>query len=315
LPEFELTLLAYASALVVVRDFFERVVEGKPTMLYRLKRIAQRLVTLAEDAEGSVLALTTLAHAHRDDAGRAVQSAILAILIGRRITTNRLILGQLALSALLSDAGRVQIVGTAGRDRLVSLSEEAEKAVPALTAGICIATGGVNLQSALRAVSVYETTYTEREPILGPLYKRTMTALLPSKILRVTRALLDHLAPRDTSRSLSIFDALAALSQLPNIDKVVYKLLVAAVGLMPTGTVIEFETGEWGIVLGPSSNKNALGKPRIKLLTDRTGKVFSQPKEIDLGERDNRKYPPITGIIEPDKARFNVTSLFTKVGP
>jgi hypothetical protein len=107
-----------------------------------------------------------------------------------------------------------------------------------------------------------------------------------------------------------MLDALAAVSQLPNIDKVAYRLLVAAIGLMPTGTVVEFETGEWGIVVGPSNNKAAVGKPRIKLITDRAGRVFDQPKEIDLGETEKRRYPPITGVIEPDKARFNVTSLF-----
>lgn len=311
LPELELALLAYASALVVARDFFDRIAEAKPVMLYRLKRIAQRLVTLAQQKHASVLALTTLAHAHRDDAGRAVQSAIIAILIARRLTSNRQVLGQLALSALLSDVGRIQKAGATGRDRLVSLPEEAEKAVPSLTSAICIVTGGVTLQSAIRTVTAYEATFVEREHLLGPIYKRSLSTTVASKILRVARALLDHLAPRDTSRPLSPLDALAAVSQLPNIDRVAYRLLVAAVGLLPTGTVVEFETGEWGIVMGPSHNKSAMDKPRIKLITDRAGQVFVNPKEIDLGESDKRHYPPITGIIEPDRARFNVTSLFS----
>lgn len=311
LPELELALLAYASALIVVRDFFDRIAEAKPVTLFRLKRIAQRLVTLAGQKYASVLALTTLTHAHRDDAGRAVQSAIIALLIARRLTSNRQVLGQLALSALMSDAGRIQKAGTAGRDRLISLPEEADKAVPSLTSAICIVTGGVTLQSALRAVTAYETTHVEREHLLGPIYKRSLSTTVSSKILRVARALLDYLAPRDTSRPLSPLDALAAVSQLPNIDRVAYRLLVAAVGLMPTGTVVEFETGEWGIVVGPSQNKNAIDKPRIRLITDRGGQVFVNPKEIDLGESGDRNFPPITGIIEPDRARFNVTSLLS----
>ena len=51
-------------------------------------------------------------------------------------------------------------------------------------------------------------------------------------------------------------------------------------------------------------------RPRVKLITDRAGQVFSKPKEIDLGiPSQGRRFPRITGIIEPSKARFNVTSV------
>jgi hypothetical protein len=182
--------------------------------------------------------------------------------------------------------------------------------VPALTSAIGITTGGVNVQNALRTVTAFETTYIEREQLLGPLYRHIMSPLVQSKILQVVRALLDRVAPRDTSRALSPADAMAAITRIPSIDNVSYKLLVAAIGLMPTGTVVEFETGEWGIVVGPSRNRAALDKPRIRLVTDRTGQVFARPKEIDLGEEGAaQKFPRIKAIIDPDKAHFNVTGV------
>jgi hypothetical protein len=47
------------------------------------------------------------------------------------------------------------------------------------------------------------------------------------------------------------------------------------------------------------------------LITDRGGQVFAKPKEIDLGQssQGGRRFPRITGIIEPNKARFNVTGV------
>ena len=49
-------------------------------------------------------------------------------------------------------------------------------------------------------------------------------------------------------------------------------------------------------------------RPRVKLITDRSGQVFAKPKEIDLGApAQGRRFPRITGVIEPNKARFNVT--------
>ena len=157
--------------------------------------------------------------------------------------------------------------------------------MPALTSSLCISTGGVNVQNAQRTVSAYEATSMERQELLGPLYKRAMSPMVQSKILFLTRQLLDRIAPRDTSRALSPLDALASLAGQPYIDELVYKLLIQAVGVMPTGTVVEFETGEWGIVVGPSTNRAALSRPRVKLITDRAGQVFSQAE----GDRPRRR--------------------------
>jgi hypothetical protein len=250
-----------------------------------------------------------LANAHRDEAGRAVQSAILAVLVARRLTPNRNALSQLAMSALMADIGRVRIAGSSG-ERFVRLGDDVERVIPALTSSLCISTGGVNMQNAVRTVTAFETTTMERQQLMGPLYKRSMSALVQSRVLFVVRQLLERIAPRDNSRPMSPLDALADIAGKPNVDDIAYKLLIQAVGLMPTGTVVEFETGEWGIVVGQSTNRGAIARPRVKLVTDRAGQVFSKPKEIDLGApSQGRRFPRITGVIEPSKARFNVTGV------
>jgi hypothetical protein len=190
----------------------------------------------------------------------------------------------------------------------VQLADDVERGVPALTSALCIATGGVNVQNALRTVTTFEATQLERQALLGPIYKRQMSPLIQSKILHAVRALLGFLAPRDTSRPVTALDALAQVSRLPSVDETVFKLLVQALGVLPTGTVVEFETGEWGVVIGPSENRAAIARPRIKLVSDRSGQVFAKPKEIDLGApSQGRRFPRIVGIIEPSRARFNVT--------
>jgi len=308
LPEMEKVLRAYASALVVMRQFYDRIAKGKTVMPHRVKRVAQRVVGLSEGAQGSLLALTTLANAHRDEAGRSVQSAILSVCVARQLTGKRSVLAQLAMSALIADMGRMRITGTEGR--LAELAENVERAIPSLTSALCISTGGVNVQNAVRTVTTYEATFIERQHLMGPVYKRTMSPLVQSKILYAVRQLLEQLAPRDTRRPLSPLDALAALSGKPGVDDFVYKLLIRAVGVMPTGTIVEFETGEWGIVVGPSKNKNALSRPRVKLMTDRSGQIFSKPKEIDLGEATGgQRFPAITGVVEPSRAKFNVAAV------
>jgi len=313
LPPIERALRVYASSLVVMRQFYERIAQGKTVLPHRVKRIAQRMVTTAEQDEGTLLALTTLANAHRDDAGRSVQAAMLSIVIARKLTIDRNALAQLAMAALIADLGRVRITGSAG-ERLTQLSEDVEKVVPALTSSLSISTGGVNVQNAMRTVTAFETTSMERQQLLGPLYKRAMSPLIQSKILYLVRQLLEKLAPRDTSRPMSPLDALAALAGQPNVDETVYKLLIQAVGVMPTGTIVEFESGEWGIVVGPSTNPAALARPRVRLVTDRSGQIYDSPTEIDLGNPalESKRTHRITAIIEPAKARFNVTGALMK---
>jgi hypothetical protein len=310
LPPLEQALRAYASGLVVMRQFFDKVAKGKTVLPHRVKRVAQRLVALAEGDESSLLSMVTLANAHRDEAGRAVQTAILTLMVARKLTTDRTILAQLAMAGLIADIGRVRIAGGKS-EAYVALSDDAERVVPALSAALCIASGGVNVQNALRSVAAFEATHLERQALLGPLYRRQMSPLIQSKLLHIVRALLDLMAPRDITRPLSALDALAAVSRLPTVDETLFKLVVQALGVMPTGTVVEFETGEWGIVVGPSSNRAAVARPRIKLVTDRQGQVFAKPKEIDLGapSKGGARYPRIVGIIEPSRARFNVTSV------
>jgi hypothetical protein len=307
----EHSLRAYASALVVMRQFFDKVGRGKAVLPHRIKRISQRLVAIADGNESCLLSMLTLANAHRDEAGRAVQSAILAIVVARKLTSDRIVLSQLGMAALMADIGRVRLAGTAGNDGYVLLNDDAERSVPALASALCIATGGVNVQNAVRTVTTFEATQLERQALLGPVYKRQMAPLIQSKILHAVRALLELLAPRDTTvRPVTPLDALAQVSRLGTVDEMVFKLLVQALGVLPTGTVVEFETGEWGIVVGPSENRGAIARPRIKVITDRAGEVFAKPKEIDLGQSGaGRRFPKIVGIIEPSRARFNVTAV------
>ena len=304
-------LRLYASALVVLRRFFDNVAAGSQIVPHRVKRLAQAFVSLAESGDSGLLGLTTLANAHRDDAGRAVQSAILALALGRQITHDRIALARLAMAAMLADVGRVRLAGPAGRDRLVALGDADDAAVPSVTSAICIATGGVNAQSALRTVMLYEATWLEREQTLGALYDGTVAPLLQARILELVRAVLVRLAPRDTSRPMAILDALQDVARSPSIDRVLVRLLLGAVGHTPTGSVVELETGEWAVVVGPSANADALDRPRVRLVMDRRGKVIEPPREFDLGAPPpGQTFPRIQRIVEPQEARFNVARVF-----
>jgi hypothetical protein len=302
----ERILSTYATAYTVMQHFFESVATGLTIMPHKVKRLAQKLVILSNQYDASLLALITMAHAHRNDAGRAVQMAILSILVGKQITDDNVVLSRLAMAALLSDAGRVELLGPKGRNKLVRLPEDVEVRIPGNSGALSIITGGVSPISALRSTSTYEATWSEREALMGPPYGREFSPHLQSRLLYLVRAFLDRLAPRDSSPSRSAFDALQDLAQHMGDEVSLVRLLVAAVGIFPTGSVVELSDGSWGVVLGPSASEASIDRPRIKMLTNEKGTLLSEPHEVDLGQLvDRRRTYRITRVIEPANVRFN----------
>jgi hypothetical protein len=316
LPANERILLFYATSVVVMRGFFDSVAEGATLLPHRVKRLSQQLVTVSETSDPALLGLTAMGSASRDDASRVVLSAVLTVVVARRITSERVVLARLAMAALMAEVGKVRLAGSGGRDELLPLSLDTDARVPASTATVCVATGGVNVSNAFRTIVTSEATWLEREAALGPAYGRRLTPLVEAQIVRLSRALVDEMAPRDAAASpKSPLDALARVVELPGMDPALVRLLAAAVGLAPTGSVVEFETGEWAVVSGPSKNPDAFERPVVRLVIDRNGRPLSPPREVDLGSNTSgRVFPRISRVIAPRQARFNVTRVLHAKG-
>ena len=308
----ERTLRAYASAILVVRQFYEAIASGATMLPHRVKRVAQRLVILAEEAESSMLGMTTLTHAQRDDTVRAVHSSILALIIARQLTRDRVALSRFAMAALLADAGRAHVVSSDGVGRLVRLTDDDESRVPAHAGAIAFVTGGINFSSAERAVAAFETTWLERQELLGPLYDGDLEPLLQSQVLRLARALIDLVAPRDITEALTPFEAVAAIAELPWVDVSMVRLVINAVGALPIGTVVELDDGSWGVVTERSDADDTSLMPKVRLLTDERGATQVEATFVDLGTVADQsgRTPTIVRAISPDRTRFNVTRAF-----
>ena len=303
-PPTERVMRFYATALVVMRSFYDDLAAGRRLVPHRVKRLAQRLVALAEEDNPALSCVAALAAAHRDDAARAVQSAVLSVLLGREITRERQILVRLATSALFADAGRVRLA--AGSSSPVSaLSEEEEAWAPGLSALYCLAAGGVSPQNAERAVTVFETAWLERRELLGPS-PLGEPALLESELQAFVRGLVALLAPRDARPALSPAEAVEALARAPGSSAFLVRLLVRALGMIPAGSVVELESGEWAVVVA-APVKNA-SSPVVRVVTDASGRPLGSPVELDLGAPGNRVQ--IRRVLSASETRFNVARAF-----
>ncbi len=105
---------AYASAVVIMRRFFDEMRRGRYELPQRVKRVAQRLVDLSMGETPAFLGVTAARNQNHDEAGRAVNTAILALAMTRQVTDDPVQLSRLAMAALLYDCARARLAGVAG---------------------------------------------------------------------------------------------------------------------------------------------------------------------------------------------------------
>lgn len=280
----------YASAIVLMRRFFESLQRGDFNLPQGFKRIAQRLVDLSDGGNPAFLGVTAARNANHDDAGRAVNTAILSLAMARQISADIFLLERLAMAALLYDIAKPRLTGAMNREEghsiLPSLTEDQDADMPAGTAVMLTALGRLNEESTVRSVIAFEAHWLKRQSVLGPLYKGLRQPALLSRIVAVARAFNDLLTPSAGREPVSADNAVAKLEQEADsaADRTVLRLLVGALGIFPTGTLVELSTGEVALVVQTSSHPARYSLPRVRLVFDASGGAVDHPVEIDLAQ-------------------------------
>jgi len=293
----------YASAVVIMRRFFEDLQASRYILPRRIKRIAQSLVDLSEGSTPSFLGVTEVRNANFDEAGRAVNTSILSVLMAREVTTDRVILAQIAMAAMMHDVSRPRALalmaaaGPAmpGMQGPTTLSEDQEDRLAAGAAAVLTALGRVNEPSITRTVLAFEALWIRRQTWLGPVYWGARSPTLHAKVIAVARRYNDLLTPEPGLPPPTPDYAVAVLSEelKEPVDRTVLRMLVSALGLLPMGTVVQLATGEVAeVVRGP---KGPGEKPRVCIMANAAGARVS-PVEVELAQEPHRQVTRILGV-------------------
>lgn len=293
----------YASAVVIMRRFFDDLQSSRYILPRRIKRIAQSLVDLSEGSTPAFLGVTEVRNANFDEAGRAVNTAILAVSMAREVTNDRAILSQIAMAGMMHDVARPramalsQAAGPAmpGMQGPSTLSEDQEDRLAAGAAAVLTALGRVNEPSITRTVLTFEALWIRRQTWLGPVYWGARAPTLHAKLIAIARRYNDLLTPEPGLAPPTPDYAVAALSEelKEAQDRTALRMLVSALGLLPMGTVVQLATGEVAeVVRGP---KGPGEKPRVRLVMDQNGQQL-QPIEIELSQDPHRQVTRVMSV-------------------
>lgn len=216
----------------------------------------------------------------------AVRSSVWAILFGRHIGLPKRDLDVLALGVLLKDVGKVLLDSELLTK--VDRTAEEEKAYEnfvELGADILRKTPGVEP----RVISVVKT-HCERLNGSGfPQGLRGDKIPLLGKIAGIV-TYYDYVTnPRGSRHPIAPSKAVAKLYELRNIqfqEELVVEF-IRAIGLYPTGTLVELSTGEVGVVVEQNFERRL--KPKVMLVLDACKQPMGEYTLLDLSEDDKRK--------------------------
>lgn len=216
----------------------------------------------------------------------AVRSSVWAILFGRHIGLPKRDLDVLALGVLLKDVGKVMLDSELLTKAERSPDEEKTyESFVELGAEILRNTPGVEP----RVISVVKT-HCERLNGSGfPQGLRGDKIPLLGKVAGIV-TYYDHVTnPRGSRHPIAPSKAVAKLYELRNIqfqEELVVEF-IRAIGLYPTGTLVELSTGEVGVVVEQNFERRL--KPKVMLVLDACKQPLAECSLLDLSEDDKRK--------------------------
>jgi len=272
----------YATSVLTVQSVLGDVRRGKFELPRRIKRVAQQVVARADEDARLLVALAATGGVSLDASTIAVSSAILAVAMTRQLTTDRAVLANAAMTALLYDAGRV-VLGAAGEGPQRLLNDDELDRVPARTVVALTALGRMHAPARARTALLYEVWSMRRAHRQGAVYQGRRPPTLLARIIGVARAFAE-LRGAGAGGGLSIDDGLQMLSTRASdgTERALVKLLIGALGIYPAGTMVTLNTGELGVVMGTPALPLDYVRPPIKILYDGYANLLDTPIDLDL---------------------------------
>lgn len=266
--------------------------------VHETKRVAGAMVDSVLRSPDAFTWLSRVRDKDEHTYNHAVRSAVLSILYGRHIGLTKEDLDVLALGVLLKDIGKTRLPKALieKKDRTRTEQEAYEQFV---SYGVEILRKLPDIKPRVTAVV---KTHCERVNGSGfPEHLRGDRIPLLGKIASIVTYYDETTNPRG-AHPLSPSKAVAKLYELRDIefqsDLVVE--FIRAIGLYPTGTLVELNTGEVAVVVEQNLQRRL--KPRIMIVMDAYKNLLDEPLFLDMAEDDKNKQAKVdAGKLHPNE--------------
>ncbi|MEM9744121.1 MAG: HD-GYP domain-containing protein [Pseudomonadota bacterium] len=277
---FKVAKVDYESAGEAVRKVFIKIQDGGELNVAAVESAISPLIRSVVSHKEALAALARMKR--KDDYlyNHAISTAVWAALIGQQLGLHKSLLKSLAVGAAMQDLGKTRIK-----------SEVLNKAGPLDEREWQLIKKHVQFTLAL----IEDKSHVEPEvlDIIEHHHERYDGSGYPNGLLANRIPLLAQIAgladtydamltPRPYARPHTSFSAVQELIDMQGslFSKPLIEQFVQAVGLFPTGSLVELNTGEVGIVVAQNNVRRL--RPKVMLVMSRDGKRIANPTTIDL---------------------------------
>lgn len=252
--------------------------EHNTVPLHETKRTASLMVDSILRSPDAFTWLTRVRDKDEHTYSHAMRSAVWAILFGRHIGLSKADLDTLAMGVLLKDIGKTRIPRPI-LEKTERTTEEEEAYEKFIFYGIEILGKMADIQP--RVISVVKT-HCERVNGSGfPERMRGDRIPILGKIAGIVTFYDEITNPRGEA-PLSPSKAVAKLYELRDIkfQKDLVVEFIRAIGLYPTGTLVELNTGEVAVVVEQNFKRRL--KPKVMIVMDACKQLLDTPLLLDM---------------------------------
>lgn len=287
---------SYDAGVTAMREIEAQAKLGKVMEVGALQRTVESLLDNLLQDPAAVLGLTAIKGHDDYTLNHAINVCILGISLGSAVGLAADELRSLGLAALLYDIGKVriseEILGKAGpltADEWQIVKRHTEEGADLLK----------RLQLADRMPMIVAFEHHQRHDLMGyPDAVGGSEQHLFSKIVAVCDAYDAMTTMRPFRREIRPDKALAVLMQGRGkaYDPGATKALVAMLGIYPMGAVVKLDDDSTAVVY--RVNNDDLLHPRVKVLSDPSGRWYEKAEILDLRLIDPTSGAPLHSIVE-----------------
>jgi len=300
----------YRDAVSVVKEMVEAVNLDKTRNLRAVNSVVQTMVDNVLENRDALMGLTSLKMYDEYTFSHSVNTAILAISLGSFLSFEKSQIAALGVAGLMHDIGKTTVPHEIINKPSKLTSEEWEqvKRHPIEGALLLADIPGV---SKLAMIAAFEHhRYRDAKgypPVEGKFNQHPFSQIVALadayEALTAARVYYNsQMAPDEAVRIL-------VSKRNTTFNPILVKAFVNMIGLFPIGTLLRFDTGEFGIVLHQTRD---LMRPRVLLLSKFDGSEKETGSEISLLETEGGVYKrSITGTINPHEAKIDIKAYLT----
>ena len=299
---------------------FESIRQGKPPSLQSVVKVIRSMVSSVIRNPDAVLWLSRTRQYDDFTYQHALNTAVWALVCGRELGLNEGLLNHLGVGCLLSQVGKLKLPQTIleneGRldsDDFALYRTYVEKGVH------CLEDTGLS-----RAVLSIVQNHRERHNGSGfPEGLSGDRIPLLAKVAGLAEYFESLVGPRKHAEAMTPARAVSLLYELRNIEfqEDLVEKFISAVGVYPTGSLVELNDGQRGVVVSHSPERRLW--PKVMVMTDRTHRPLKSARIIDLARHNEGRaaeeavmilecLPAGTGDLHPE--HYDVTGAESRWG-